>query len=119
QDFSGNWATWAHHKIAGDGTDFDVTWYSPSLAYASKGHVPLSRGKDCWIQGASGPVQQSPCALTDGDLTTHLNPLPAPACPSGQRGGRPPQNNWVYVRIRLDEAKAQLPGVGNSEIAIF
>ncbi|HEY1584601.1 MAG TPA: discoidin domain-containing protein, partial [Polyangia bacterium] len=177
QDFAGNWATWAHRKLAGDGTDFDVTWYSPSLAYGSRAHVPLSRGKACWLQGPSGPVQESPCALTDGDLATHLTPLPPPACPSGQTCTPPPQNNWVYVdlgaatalsalvlydvdfgsaagatvegsldaatwlpiaavpatpysvvtltgsaryvRLRLVDPNAQLPGVGNSEIAIF
>jgi hypothetical protein len=177
QDFAGNWATWAHRKVAGDGTDFDVTWYSPSLAYGSHGHIPLSRGKDCWLQGANGPVKQSPCALTDGDLTTHLSPVPAPTCPSGQTCTQPQQNNWVYidlgaptslsalvlydvnfgsalpatvegsldaadwttlaiatatpyslvsisgtaryVRLRLNDPKAQLPSVGNSEIAIF
>jgi hypothetical protein len=99
QDFAGNWAVWAHRKIAGDGTDFDVTWYSPSLAYVSRGRVPLSRGKDCWLQGASGPVKQSPCPLTDGDLATSLQPLPAPQCPSGQTCTPPQQNGWVYVDL--------------------
>jgi hypothetical protein len=99
QDFTGNWATWAHRKIAGDGTDFDLTWYSPSAAYASRGQVPPSRGKDCWLQGATGAVKQSPCPLTDGDLATSLQPLPAPQCPSGQACTPPPQNNWVYVDL--------------------
>ncbi len=99
QDFSGNWSTWAHRKIAGDGTDFDVTWYAPSLAYATRGQTPLSRGKDCWLQGPSGPVQQSPCPLTDGDLSTGLRPLPAAPCPSGQMCTPPPQNNWVSVDL--------------------
>lgn len=99
QDFAGNWATWAHRRIAGDGTDFDLTWYSPSIAYATQGRIPLSRGKDCWLQGASGPVKQSPCPLTDGDLATSLQPLPAPQCPSGQTCTPPPQNNWVYVDL--------------------
>ena len=99
QDFAGNWATWAHRKIAGDGTDFDLTWYSPSTAYATQGRIPPSRGKDCWLQGASGPVKQSPCPLTDGDLATGLQPLPAPQCPSGQTCPPPPQNSWVYVDL--------------------
>ena len=99
QDFAGNWAVWAHRKIPGDGTDFDLTWYSPSTAYASHGSVPTSRGKDCWLQGASGPVLQSPCSLTDGDLGTSLQPLPAPQCPSGQSCTPPQQNNWVYVDL--------------------
>jgi hypothetical protein len=99
QDFAGNWAVWAHRKIAGDGTDFDITWYSPSAAYASHGHTPVSRGKDCWLQGASGPVKQSPCPLTDGDFATSLQPLPAAQCPSGQTCTPPPQNNWVYVDL--------------------
>jgi NedA-like, galactose-binding domain len=99
QDFAGNWATWAHRKLPGNGTDFDVTWYSPSLAFASHGLVPPSRGKDCYLQGASGPVKQSPCALTDGDLATHLTALAAPACPSGQTCTPPQQNNWVYVDL--------------------
>jgi hypothetical protein len=99
QDFAGNWGTWAHRKVAGDGTDFDLTWYSPALAYASHGQVPPSRGKDCWLQGANGPVQQSPCALTDGNLATSLQPLPAPSCPSGQTCTPPQQNNWVYVDL--------------------
>jgi hypothetical protein len=99
QDFAGNWATWAHRKIAGDGTDFDLTWYSPSTAYATQDRIPLSRGKDCWLQGASGPVKQSPCPLTDGDLATSLQPLPAPQCPAGQACTPPPQNNWVYVDL--------------------
>jgi hypothetical protein len=99
QDFAGNWATWAHRKIAGDGTDFDLTWYSPSTAFATKGLIPPSRGKDCWLQGASGPVKQSPCPLTDGDLATSLQPLPAAPCPSGQTCPPPPQNNWVYVDL--------------------
>ena len=99
QDFAGNWATWAHRKIAGDGTDIDLTWYSPSTAYATQGRLPLSRGQDCWLEGASGPVQQSPCSLTDGDLATSLQPLPAPQCPSGQSCTPPPQNNWVYVDL--------------------
>ena len=99
QDFAGNWATWAHRRIAGDGTDFDLTWYSPSMAYATQGRIPLSRGKDCWLQGASGPVKQSPCPLTDGDLATSLQPLPAPQCPSGQTCTPPQQNNWVYVDL--------------------
>jgi hypothetical protein len=99
QDFAGNWAIWAHRKTAGDGTDFDLTWYSPATAYASRGRVPASRGKDCWLQGAGGPVKQSPCPLTDGDLGTRLQPLPAPQCPSGQTCTPPPQNNWVYVDL--------------------
>ncbi len=99
QDFAGNWATWAHRKIPGNGTDFDLTWYSPSTAYASRGRVPLSRGKDCWLQGASGPVKQSPCPLTDGNLATSLQPLPAPTCASGQMCTPPQQNNWVYVDL--------------------
>ena len=99
QDFAGNWATWAHRKIAGDGTDFDLTWYSPSQAYATQGRVPLSRGKDCWLQGAGGPVKQSPCPLTDGDLGTGLQPLPPTQCPSGQMCTPPAQNNWVYVDL--------------------
>jgi hypothetical protein len=99
QDLSGNWAVWAHRKIPGDGTDFDLTWYSPSMAYSSHGRLPLSRGKDCWLQGPSGPVKQSPCPLTDGDLGTSLQPLPAPQCPSGQSCTPPPQNNWVYVDL--------------------
>jgi len=99
QDFAGNWAVWAHRKIPGDGTDFDLTWYSPSTAYASHGSVPTSRGKDCWLQGATGPVMQSPCALTDGDLGTGLQPLPAPQCPSGQSCTPPQQNNWVDVDL--------------------
>jgi hypothetical protein len=178
QDFAGNWAIWAHRKIAGDGTDFDLTWYSPSTAYASHGHTPASRGKDCWLQGASGPVKQSPCPLTDGDLSTALQPLPAPQCPAGQTCTPPPQNNWVYldlgaattvsamvlydvafgssssatvegsldgtawtslaapisnqpyrvvvlsataryVRLRLADANAQFPSLGNSEIAVY
>lgn len=177
QDFAGNWAVQAHHKQPGDGTDFDLTWYSPAAAYASHGHVPLSRGKDCFLEGTDGPVKQSPCPLTDGDLGTHLSPLPAPSCPSGQTCTPPQQNNWVYVdlgaptalsalvlydvdfaaassatiegsldattwtplgtapakaysvvslsgsaryvRLRLDDPSAQLPAIGNSEIAIF
>jgi hypothetical protein len=99
QDFVGNWSIWAHRKIAGEGTDFDLTWYSPSTAYASHGQVPASRGKDCWLQGADGPVKQSPCPLTDGDMATSLHPLPAPQCPSGQTCTPPPQNNWVYVDL--------------------
>ncbi len=108
QDFAGNWATWAHHKLSGDGTDFDLTWYSPSVAYASHGRVPPSRGKDCWLQGANGPVKQSPCPLTDGDLGTSLQPLPAPACPSGQTCTPPPQNNWVYVDLGAATAVSAL-----------
>jgi hypothetical protein len=99
QDFAGNWATWAHRKLSGDGTDFDVTWYSQSTAYASHAHVPPSRGKDCWLQGANGPVKQSPCPLTDGNLATSVQPLPAPTCPSGQTCTPPQQNNWVYVDL--------------------
>jgi hypothetical protein len=99
QDFAGNWAVWAHRKIAGNGTDFDLTWYSPSTAYASHGRIPPSRGKDCWLQGPSGPVKQSPCPLTDGDLATSLQPLPASQCPSGQTCTPPPQNNWVYLDL--------------------
>ncbi len=99
QDFGGNWAIWAHRKLPGDGTDFDVTWYSPSSAYASRGSIPLSRGKDCWLQGPSGPVDQSPCPLTDGDLATSLRPLPPSACPPGQPCTPAPQNNWVYVDL--------------------
>ena len=99
QDFAGNWAIWAHRKIVGEGTDFDLTWYSPSSAYATQGRVPPSRGKDCWLQGASGPVKQSPCPLTDGDLATSLQPVPAPACPSGQACPPPAENNWVYVDL--------------------
>jgi len=99
QDFAGNWAIWAHRKIAGADTDFNVTWYSPSTAWASRGLVPASRGKDCYVQGASGPVQQSPCALTDGDLATRFQPLTAPACPAGQTCTPPQQNNWVYVDL--------------------
>lgn len=178
QDFAGNWAIWAHRKVPGDGTDFDVTYYSPSTAYASHGHIPASRGKECWLQGATGPVKQAPCPLTDGDLGTRLQPLPATQCPSGQVCTPPPQNNWVYidlgaattlsalvlydvafgstsscavegsldaaewtsiagsitnqqyqlvtlsgtaryVRLRLIDARAQFPALGNSEIAIF
>jgi hypothetical protein len=99
QDFAGNWAIWAHRKIAGDGTDFDLTWYSPSAAYASHGRVPVSRGKDCWLQSANGPMKQSPCPLTDGDLATSLQPSPAAQCPSGQTCTAPPQNNWVYIDL--------------------
>jgi hypothetical protein len=99
QDFSGNWAVRAHRKIAGDDTDFDLTWYSPSAAYASRGRIPLSRGKDCWLQGADGPVKQSPCPLTDGDLATRLQTLPTPQCPAGQPCTPPQQNNWVYVDL--------------------
>ena len=44
-------------------------------------------------------MKQSPCPLTDGDLTTSLQPLPAPPCPSGQSCTPPPQNNWVYVDL--------------------
>ena len=99
QDFAGNWAVWAHRKVPGDGTDFDLTWYSPSAAYASHASVPASRGKDCWLQGPSGPVMQSPCPLTDGDLATSLQRLPAPQCPSGQSCTPPQQNNWVYVDL--------------------
>ena len=99
QDFAGNWAVWAHRKIPGDGTDFDLTYYSPSTAYASRGHIPASRGKDCWLQGASGPVKQTPCSLTDGDLGSSLQPLPASQCPSGQTCTPPPQNNWVYIDL--------------------
>ena len=108
QDFAGNWATWAHRKLAGDGTDFDLTWYSPSLAYASHAEVPLSRGKDCWLEGANGPVVQSPCPLTDGDLGTSLQPLPTPACPSGQTCTPPQQNNWVYVDLGAATAVSAL-----------
>jgi hypothetical protein len=99
QDFAGNWAIWAHRKIAGDGTDFDLTWYSPATAYATRGRIPQSRGKDCWLQGANGPVKQGPCPLTDGDLGTGLQPLSVPQCPSGQSCTPPPQNNWVYVDL--------------------
>lgn len=108
QDFAGNWAVWAHRKIAGDGTDFDLTWYSPSTAYASHGHVPVSRGRDCWLQGASGPVKQSPCPLTDGDLATSLQPLPPPQCPSGQTCSPSPQNNWVYIDLGTATAVSAL-----------
>lgn len=100
QDFAGNWSTSAHRKIAGQGTDFDVTWTTPALAYASRAVVPPSRGKDCWLEGASGPAKQSPCPLTDGDLATSLQPLPAPSCPSGQSCTPPQQNNWVYVDLQ-------------------
>ena len=99
QDFNGNWATWAHRKIAGDGTDFDLTWYSPSRAYASHGRTPPSRGKDCWLQGPNGPVKQSPCTVTDGNLATSLQPLPSPPCPAGQSCTPPQQNNWIYVDL--------------------
>jgi hypothetical protein len=75
-----------------------VTWYSPATAYAARGPIPASRGKDCWLQGADGPVKQSPCPLTDGDLATSLQPLPTPACPSGKTCPSP-QNNWVYVDL--------------------
>jgi len=108
EDFAGNWAIWAHRKIAGTGTDFNVTWYSPSSAWASRGLVPSSRGKDCYVQGASGPVKQSPCALTDGDLTTRFAPLAAPACPSGQSCTPPQQNNWVYVDLGAATALSAL-----------
>jgi hypothetical protein len=99
QDFAGNWAIWAHRKVAGDGSDFDLTWYAPAMAYATKGRTPQSRGKDCWLEGPSGPVKQSPCPLTDGDLATSLQPLAAPQCPSGQSCTPPQQNNWVYVDL--------------------
>jgi hypothetical protein len=99
QDFAGNWAIWAHRKIPGNLTDVDLTWYAPSAAYASRGSVPLSRSKDCWLQGPNGPVQQTPCPLTDGDLATSLQPLPPAQCPSGQSCTPPQQNNWVYVDL--------------------
>ncbi len=122
QDFAGNWATWAHRKVSGDGTDFDLTWYSPSLAYATHGHVPLSRGKDCYLQGPSGPVLESPCPLTDGDLATSLQPLSPPACPSGQMCTPPPQNNWVYVDLGAATAVSALVlyyvGFGSSAFAM-
>jgi hypothetical protein len=44
-------------------------------------------------------VLASPCPLTDGNLATGLQPVPAPACPSGQMCTPPPQNNWVYVDL--------------------
>src|SRR5262249_47376037 len=87
---------------------FDVTWYSPSAAWASRGLVPASRGKDCYVQGPSGPVKQSPCTLTDGDLTTRFQPLTAPACPQGQTCTPPPQNNWVYVDLGAPAALSAL-----------
>jgi hypothetical protein len=108
QDFAGNWAVWAHRKIPGDGTDFDLTWYSQATAWASRALVPVSRGKDCWLQGANGPVVQSPCPLTDGDLGTSLQPLPAPPCPSGQSCTPPQQNNWVYVDLGAPTALTAL-----------
>lgn len=108
QDFAGNWSVIAHRKVPGSGTDFDLTWYSRSLAYPSRAIVPPSRGKDCWLQGASGPLMQSPCALTDGDLGTSLQPLPAPACPSGQSCTPPQQNNWVSVDLGAATALSAL-----------
>jgi len=108
QDFAGNWATLAHRKISGDGTAFDLTWYSPSTAYATHGRIPLSRGKDCWLQGATGPVKQSPCPLTDGDLATRLQPLPPPSCPAGQMCTPQQQNNWVYIDLGAATAVSAL-----------
>ena len=108
QDFAGSWTTRAHTKVAGDATDFDLTWYAPASSWASRGLVPLSRGKDCFLQGANGPVLQSPCALTDGNLATSLTPLSAPACPSGQTCTPPAQNNWVYVDLGAPTAVGAL-----------
>ena len=108
QDFFGSWSIWAHRKLAGEGTDFDLTWYSPALAFTSKGHLPLSRGKGCWIEGADGPMPPSPCPLTDGDLATSLRPLPPPPCPTGQSCTPAPQNHWVTIDLEMATAVSVL-----------
>src|SRR5581483_1886856 len=108
--------------IAGDGTDFNLTWYPPSMAYASHGHLPFSRGKDCWLQGPTGPVKQSPCPLTDGALATSLQPLTAPQCPAGQSCTPSQQNNWVYVDLGTATAVSALvlydAAFGSSSLAV-
>ena len=55
QDFAGNWATWAHRKIRGGGNRLrpDVVFAVAGLRDA--GRVPLSRGDDCWLEGATVP----------------------------------------------------------------
>ena len=58
-----------------------------------------SRALNCTFAGAGGPVKQSPCALTDGNLGTSLQPLAAAPCPSGQMCTPPQQNNWVYIDL--------------------
>jgi len=100
QDFAGSWSVWAHRRVIGDGTDWNLTWYSVPATWASKHLVPLSRGKDCWAQGPAGAVKLSPCSLTDGNLSTGYAPQTAPACPTNMPGcTRPPVNNWIYFDL--------------------
>lgn len=52
------------------GSDLDVEWRSPSVAYAGGLGAPPSRGRPCTLIGADGVGQPVPaCELTDGNLT--------------------------------------------------
>src|SRR5581483_852709 len=100
QDFAGSWSAWAHRRVIGDGTDWNLTWYSVPAAYASKNLVPRSRGKDCYAQSAAGAVKLVGCPLTDGNLSTGYTPQAPATCPTNMPScAKPPVNNWIYFDL--------------------
>lgn len=98
QDLAARWTVVAARSEPGEGTAFDLRWYAPQLDYPTASLMPLSRGADCYAQGAAARLGP-PCPLTDGRLDTRFTPVVAPNCPPGQSCERPPVNNWIVIDL--------------------
>ncbi len=100
QDQEPQWNVVAQRKTTGVGTDFTVNWYSVQQDYPNLNVTPISRGGDCYTEGADGmpSLLARPCPLTDGNMATKFVPI-ASTCMSGQ--SCPQINNWMMIDIGI------------------
>ncbi len=80
EDTAGRAVVGGAFEDAIEGSDVEMRWRSPGVAYAGGLGAPPSRGRPChYLDPAGGTYAAQPgCDLTDGDLATTAAP---PACP--------------------------------------
>lgn len=98
EDTEGTVMATAHSQgKLGDGDDVAFSFRSQQLAYPVSSSAPPSRGAACFIQGESGPVELSPCTLTDGHFAQGFTAAAETHCTTSDC--TPTANTWAEVDL--------------------
>lgn len=101
-DLRGAFHVTTYGSAKGPDTTFRTTYASQRTGFRGAAGAPASRGDDCAVRGATGPVALDKCALTDG---SYAQSFPQQRCNGGRRSSASPSsgkcaaNTWLSVDL--------------------
>ncbi len=100
EDTAGRVVVAGGHNETIEGSDVAVRWRSAGVGFAAAAGPPPSRGRPCrYLDAAGRHTVASPCALTDGELTTIGS---APQVCADPVDGEPPADCEAPTVVELD-----------------